>query len=363
MSQASKVKFLEAGRFHQDLKTRVEQYLKDRGRSPRDLPGMYAKTALILGWFVSSYLWLVFGAASPWGVAVGCVSLGLAMAGIGFSIQHDANHGSYSERKGVNRLLAWTLDAVGGSSYVWSWKHNIFHHSHPNVAGLDEDIDIQPLCRLAPSQKSHAPHRFQHAYIWVLYGLLPLKWHFIDDFKDLLTGRVGRQKMPRPSGWKLTGVLGGKLLFYGWALVVPALFHPLWQVAVGYLLTAFVLGLTLSTVFQLAHCVKEAEFTELPEASHTFPRDWAAHQVETTVDFARGNPVVSWYLGGLNFQVEHHLFPRVCHLHYPALSRIVEETCREHGVRYRANVSVGAALKSHVSWLKQMGRPALGVQS
>jgi linoleoyl-CoA desaturase len=137
LSQATKAKFLEAGPFHQSLKLRVDQYLEAGGRSPRDLPGMYAKTVIILGWFVGSYLWLVFGAASLWSAAGASVSLGLAMAGIGFSIQHDANHGGYSERRMINRLLGWTLDAVGGSSYVWSWKHNIFHHSHPNVVGLD----------------------------------------------------------------------------------------------------------------------------------------------------------------------------------------------------------------------------------
>jgi linoleoyl-CoA desaturase len=359
LSQATKAKFLESGPFHQDLKARVEQYLEASGRSARDLPGMYLKTAVILGWFGASYAWLVFGATNVWGVVAGCVSLGLATAGIGFSIQHDANHGSYSSRRSVNRLLGWTLDIVGGSSYVWGWKHNIFHHSHPNVVGLDEDIDIQPLCRIAPGQKLHAAHRFQHLYIWVLYGLLSVKWHFIDDFKDLVTGRIGRQKMPRPSGRKLAGVLVGKALFYGWTLVVPLLLHPLWQVALAYALTAFVLGLTLATVFQLAHCVEEAVFTEVPQHSHAIPHDWATHQIGSTVDFARGNWLVSWYLGGLNFQVEHHLFPRVCHLHYPALSRIVEDTCRKHGVHYRVNTSVGAALKSHVRWLKRMGQPVI----
>jgi linoleoyl-CoA desaturase len=359
LSQATKAKFLESGPFHQDLKARVEQYLEASGRSPRDLPGMYLKTAVIFGWFAASYGWLVFGASGPWGAIVGSVSLGLAVAGIGFSVQHDANHGSYSSRRDVNRLIGWTLDAIGGSSYVWNWKHNIFHHSHTNVVGLDEDIDIQPLCRIAPGQRLHAAHRFQHAYIWVLYGLLPVKWHFIDDFKDLITGRVGHQKMPRPSMRKLAGVLCGKLLFYGWTLALPLYFHPVWQVALCYALTSFVLGVTLATVFQLAHCVEEADFTQVPANSPTFASDWAEHQLGATVDFARGNPLVSWYLGGLNFQVEHHLFPRVCHLHYPALSRIVEDTCREHGVRYRANESVGAALKSHVRWLKRMGQPAI----
>lgn len=359
MSQATKAKFLESGPFHQDLKARVEQYLGASGRSPRDLPGMYAKTAIILGWFAASYGWVIFGATTALGVIVGCVSLGLAVAGIGFSVQHDANHGSYSNRRGVNRLFGWTLDCIGGSSYVWNWKHNIFHHTHTNVVGLDEDIDIQPLCRVAPGQRRHAAHRFQHLYIWVLYGLLSIKWHFIDDFKDLATGRIGRQKMPRPSPRKFAGILAGKAVFYGWTLAVPLYFHPVLNVALAYALTAFVLGLTLATVFQLAHCVEEATFTEVPAHSRTFPNDWAAHQVQSTVDFARNNPLVSWYLGGLNFQVVHHLFPRVCHLHYPALSRIVEATCREHGVNYRMNESVGAALKSHVRWLKRMGQPVL----
>ena len=363
LAQATKAKFLEAGPFHQALKTRVERYFQESGRSPRDLPAMYVKTVTLLGWLGASYAFLLFGSTSLWSALAGCVSLGLAMAGIGFSVQHDANHGGYSEHKSVNRVLAWTLDVLGGSSYVWSWKHNIFHHSHPNVAGLDADVDIQPFCRVAPAQPLHAAHRFQHLYIWLLYGLLAVKWHFVDDFKDVLNGSVGRQKMPRPAGRTLVGVLGGKLFFYGWALVLPAFFHPVWQVALCYALTSFVLGVTLASVFQLAHCVEEAAFPELPEGGGTFSREWAVHQVETTVDFARGNPLVSWYLGGLNFQVVHHLFPKVCHVHYPALSRLVEETCREHGVRYRSQHGVGAALRSHVRWLKRMGRPEVAIET
>ncbi|WP_375765143.1 acyl-CoA desaturase [Archangium gephyra] len=357
LAQATKAKFPEAGPFHQALKARVEQYFQDSGRPARDLPAMYAKTVALLGWFAASYAFLVFVADGVGSALLGCVSLGLAMAGIGFSVQHDANHGGYSERRAVNRLLALTLDVLGASSYVWSWKHNIFHHSHPNVAGLDADINIQPFCRVAPSQPLHRAHRFQHFYIWGLYGLLAVKWQFIDDFKDMLSGRVGLQKMPRPTGRKLAEALIGKLFFFGWALVLPAFFHPLWKVVLCHALTSFILGLTLASVFQLAHCVEEAAFPEVPEGGEAFTREWAAHQVETTVDFARGNRLVCWYLGGLNFQVVHHLFPRVCHLHYPALSGIIEKTCLEHGVRYRSQDSVRAALGSHVRWLKRMGQP------
>jgi len=359
LAYGTKVKFQAAGPFHQELKARVERYLAEDGRAQRDLPAMYLKTAVILAWFAGSYAFLVFVAASPWAALLGCVSLALAMGGIGFSIQHDANHGGYSDHKASNRLLGMTLDLLGGSSYVWSWKHNIFHHSHPNVVGLDADLELGDLGRLAPSQRRRSLHRFQHLYVWVLYGLLGVKWHFVDDFKDALSGSVGRQRMPRPAGLELATLIGGKLFFIGWAFVVPALFHPLWQVAVGYMVTVFVLGLTLATTFQLAHCVESADFPELPVGPRaSFEGDWAVHQLQTTVDFAPGNRLATWYLGGLNFQVVHHLFPTVCHLHYPALSRIVAETCRAHGMRYRVHDTVRSALSSHMRWLKQMGAGA-----
>lgn len=356
LAHSTKVKFQPASLFHQELKSRVERYFVESGRSPHASPAMYLKTAVILAWFVGSYGFLVFVAASPWAALLGCVSLALAMAGIGFSIQHDANHGGYSEGKANNRWLSMTLDLLGGSSYVWRWKHNIFHHSHPNVVGLDADLELGGLGRLAPLQRHRALHRFQHLYIWVLYGLLVVKWHFVDDFKDAIRGCVGNQRMPRPHGRDLARFIAGKLLFIGWAFVVPTLLHPLWQVALGYAVTVFLLGLTLSTTFQLAHCVDTADFPELPaDSSLSFPGDWAAHQLQTTVDFAPKNRLATWYLGGLNFQTVHHLFPTVCHVHYPALSRILDETCRAHGVRYRVHRTVRAALGSHVRWLKQMG--------
>lgn len=356
LAHGTKVKFQAAGPLHQELKARVERYFVESGRSPRAPTAMYLKTAVILAWFAGSYGFLVFVAASPWAALLGCVSLALAMGGIGFSIQHDANHGGYSERHASNRWLAMTLDLLGGSSYVWGWKHNIFHHSHPNVVGLDTDLDLGGLGRLAPSQRRRALHRFQHIYIWGLYGLLVVKWHFVDDFQNALQGHVGRQRIPRPTGRDLIGLIGGKLVFIGWAFVVPALLHPLWHVALGYAVTVVVLGLVLSTTFQLAHCVDSADFPELPAGSSAaFQGDWAAHQLQTTADFAPKNRLATWYLGGLNFQVVHHLFPTVCHIHYSALSRIVDETCRAHGVRYRVHETVGAALRSHVRWLKQMG--------
>jgi len=351
------VKFLQTSPFQRDLQQRVDRYFQETGLPERDVPRMYLKTALILAWFAGSYLFLLFFARSGWGLGIGAVSLGLAMAGIGFNIQHDANHGGYSNHRAVNRTLGWMLDVLGGSSYLWRWKHNVFHHTHPNVSTLDTDVESEPFIRMAPAQRRHKHHRLQHLYAWWLYGLLAVLWHFTSDFVDLTTGKMKGRTVPRPSGGALWALIAGKGVFFSWVFLVPALRHPLWQVVLAYGIASVVLGFTLSVVFQLAHCVGEATFPTVPEGGAAFECDFAEHQIRTTVDFARGNRLVTWYLGGLNYQVEHHLFPQVSHLHYPALAAIVEDTCRAHGVLYRAHARVGDALLSHARWLKEMGRP------
>jgi len=194
----------------------------------------------------------------------------------------------------------------------------------------------------------------------VLYGFLAIKWHFVDDFHQIAVGRIGGHRIPRPRGKDLLIFIAGKIAFFSMALGIPMLLHPWWAVLSTYALAAFVSGVALSIVFQLAHCVGEADFP-LPVVSATggerMETDWAVHQVQTTVDFARRNRVLSWLLGGLNFQIEHHLLSKICHVHYPALSKIVEQTCHDFGVRYAAHNSFFSALSSHYRWLVRMGRP------
>ena len=357
--KGSKVRYDPSTAFYAELKRRVEDYLKATGRSPRDIPPMYVKTVMMLSWCAVSYGLLVFAAGTGWQGLLLAVSLGLAMAGIGFNVQHDGAHGAYSQRRSVNRFMAMTLDMLGGSSYLWRWKHNVFHHNYPNVAGADDDIDIGPLGRLSPDQPLYRIHRFQHLYMWALYGFITLKWQLFDDFRDLVRGTMGGHRIPRPRGWDLVVLLGGKALFFGLAFVVPALFHPLRDVVVFYGVTSFTLGVTLGVVFQLAHCVEEASFPRPLEGTYRMEKEWAAHQVETTVDFARSNRLLTWYLGGLNFQIEHHLFPGICHVHYPALSAIVEPVCAQFGVRYSAHTTARGALASHFRLLRmdRLGGP------
>jgi linoleoyl-CoA desaturase len=355
-----KLKFNGSDRFIRELRRRVDAYFEHTGRRRRDCAQMYFKTATILAWFFGAYLLLLFVAASWWTAVPLAVVIGVAMAAIGFNIQHDGGHRAYSDRPWINKMMALTLDLMGGSSYLWNWKHNSIHHTYTNINGHDDDINVGFLARLSPEQRRFVFHRFQGIYLWILYGFLAIKWHFFDDFYNIAVGRIGGHRIPRPRGKDLAVFIGGKVAFFSMAFGIPMLLHPWWAVLGVYAIAAFVSGVVLSVVFQLAHCVAEADFpvpVAVPPNGERIENEWAIHQVQTTVDFARGNKVLCWFLGGLNFQVEHHLFSRICHVHYPALSKLVEETCREHGIRYAAHKSFFAALASHYRWLVEMSRP------
>lgn len=341
--------------FRRELRRRVEELIRKRRIRERDCPRMYFKTAVVLAAFALSYGLLVFAVRTWWQALPLAVLLGLTIAEIGFNIQHDGGHKAYSSRPWVNKLMAMTLDLVGGSSYMWRWKHVVFHHMYVNVAGHDTDIDLGIFGRLSPQQPRRGVYRWQQWYLWPLYGLMAIKWHFYDDYRDFITGRMGVNRFPRPRGWELVLFVGGKLVFLALAFGIPLLFHPLWVVLLFYVITVGVLGVALSVVFQLAHAVEEARFPAPQPGTTRMQEPWAVHQVEATVDFARSNRLVSWLVGGLNFQIEHHLFPTICHANYPTISNVVEDTCREYGVPYKANPSFHAAVASHYRWLKHMG--------
>ncbi|HEX6928258.1 MAG TPA: acyl-CoA desaturase, partial [Gammaproteobacteria bacterium] len=320
--------------FHQELRRRVDAWFSETGRRKRDNPAMYLKSAIILAVFFTTYGLLVFAAQAWWQAVPLTVLLGLATAGIGFNIEHDGGHNAYSSRRWVNRLSAFTLDMIGGSSYLWRWKHAVFHHTYVNIKGFDADIDLGTIARLSPHHHRFAHQRFQHWYAWPLYGVMAMKWHFYDDFRDLVIGRMGALPFARPRGRDLFVLLAGKLVFFTLAFGIPLLVHSFAAVAVFYALTAAVTGVTLSVVFQLAHCVEDAAFVEPEAGSDEIANAWAIHQAESTVNFARDSRLAAWYLGGLNFQIEHHLLPGICHVNYPALAPLVKQVCTEYGVRY-----------------------------
>ncbi len=349
-------KFQRTDEFRRILREKVNRYFAETARRPRDCPAMYLKSAILLLSLAGLYALLVF-APITWPVAIPLtILLGLTTAAIGFNIQHDGSHGAYSEHRWINKLAAMTLDLLGASSYVWARKHNTVHHTYTNVTGYDDDIDVGPLARLTPHQRHLPFHRFQHIYLWFLYGFLPIKWHFLDDFRDVIVGHIGGTPMPRPKGWDLALLLGGKAVFFTLALGIPLLFHPWWAVLAVYAGASIVQGIVLSVVFQLAHCVEETRFPLPDPATHRLADSWAVHQVQTTVDFSQNNHPLTWFVGGLNFQVEHHLFPQICHVHYPAIASIVRQTCAELGLPYVAQPTLRRGILSHYRWLRHMGR-------
>lgn len=358
----ARIAFHGGGAFHADLRARVRQLLADPARARRAQRAMYAKSIVMGAWALGSWLALVLLAQTAWQAGAAAVSLGLALAGIGFNIAHDANHGSYSAHPRLNRAMSWSMDVMGASSYVWRAKHNVVHHTYTNIAGADSDIDSMPFARFAPEQPRRSLHRFQHVYMWALYGLFAIKWHTTGDFGYLRSGVIGVTPLRWPRGRELAGFWAGKAVFVGWTIAIPLLLHPAWQVALGFAAVSFVLALTLAVTFQLAHCLEEADFPSAGDISAAGRAEWARHQVETTVDFAPRSRLATWYLGGLNFQIEHHLFSRVLHTHYPAMAEVVREVCERHGVRYRSHPTIASAISSHARWLRRMGRePAVSV--
>jgi len=359
LGAGDRVSFKNGGEFLRDLRAEVEHHLSAGHVRLRGAIRLYSKAPVAVGLIALSWVVLMFARPGAVGIVL-CIS-GLAAGAIlvAFCVQHDANHGSYFKSRRYNHAVGWTSDALlGFSSYAWRTKHNVAHHTYTNVDGYDDDIELSPLARFAPTQPTRPWYRFQHLYVWLVYSLMGLRWQTTGDLESLLRGSYGKTTLRSPSGWTWVSLLGGKAFFVGWAVVVPLLVYPWWAVATAYVGLTMVTSIVMATTFQLAHCVEEASFAAAGDlASGTRP--WAVHQVETTVDFCPRNKFLTWVLGGLNYQIEHHLFPRLPHTFYPAIAPIVERNCLRHGVRYTVQPSLRLALRSHVRHLRELGRAGL----
>jgi linoleoyl-CoA desaturase len=253
--------------------------------------------------------------------------------------------------------MARGLDLTGGSSYLWKYKHNGFHHNYSNIQDHDDDIEAGFLARLGPEQPRYWFHRYQHIYLWFIYGFVVIKWHIIDDFMNVWNAKIGQHTIKRPRGTELVVFIGGKVLFFILAFIIPSLVHPIWHVILFYLVTCWFMGTLIAIVFQLAHVVEEAEFPKPDAVTGNMTTGWAQHQVSTTMDFACQNRLLTWYLGGLNFQVVHHVLPTISHIHYPRVARIVKKACKKFNVKYNVQHTLFGAIRSHYRHLKKMGQP------
>ena len=351
-------KFLnvQGSTFHQELKRRVNNYFAETNKPSTGNFGLYFKAVLFWLFYVALYVHVVFYTPASWVALLECIAMGGLTAAIGFNVMHDGGHGSFSNSKFWNKIAGFSVNALGASGIMWNNKHNIIHHTYTNIDGIDDDIEIKPMLRMCSTQKKYFIHRFQHIYVWFLYTLLLLVWVFESDYRKYFKQKVGAVPIKKMSLFEHFAFWIAKI---GYAFMMIAL--PIYLVGflpwlIGFLAMAMFAGFILSIVFQLAHTVEETAFPTPDEDSNKIENEWAIHQIETTANFATKNRLISWLVGGLNFQIEHHLFPKISHVHYPAISKIIKNTCEEFNVKYIEYKRMRDAVISHALYLKKMGR-------
>lgn len=345
--------------FFATLTQRVNQYFKDQNISKHANGEMFFKTFFMLTLFFTPYTILITSTATTvLGQWLCAIVMGLGMAGIGLSIMHDANHGAYSGKPWVNDLMGFTLNLVGGNAFNWKVQHNVLHHTYTNVHEVDEDISPRGILRMAPGSKWKPFHRFQHWYAWFFYGLLTFVWIVFKDFQRIIKykkdGMIARQKTTVIKEWAVLILTKAVYWFYICYLPISLLDLTFGAWFIGFLSMHYVGGFILAMIFQPAHVVDGTVYPEADENGN-LENNWAVHQMQTTTNFANGNHLFSWYVGGLNFQVEHHLFPQICHVHYRNIAPIVEATAKEFGVPYKSKRTFIEAVVDHARMMKQLG--------
>lgn len=343
--------------FFKTLQQRVNAYFRTNEIQKTANFKMYFKTtSIFVAYFVP--LFIIYLGQLTFGLnMLMYFIMGLAVSCVGLCVMHDANHGAYSKNKTINRWLGYSLNLIGGSSFTWKIQHNFLHHTYPNVYQLDEDIDDKPFLRLSPHGKWEKYHRFQHIYAFLLYSLATISWVFLKDFRQLK--QYNSDGMTERNGFnakqETRTMIISKLIYFFYMLVLPILLGVIWwQVLLGFVLVHLMAGLLITIVFQLAHVVEGPEHLTAT-TEEEFANTWAIHQLFTTANFSTKNRFITWFVGGLNFQIEHHLFPHICHIHYPNISKIVRETVQEFNLPYYEFEHFHSAVWSHVKMLKQFG--------
>ncbi|MCW5898614.1 MAG: acyl-CoA desaturase [Flavobacteriales bacterium] len=341
------------------VRRNVNTYFKERGLSTKGDGRLVYKTIAMLTLYLAPFVLLLTLPVTGWWAMPFWMVMGVGMAGIGMSVMHDAVHGSASSHAWINRLMGNSMFLLGSNVFTWKVQHNVIHHTHTNVDAVDQDIDPPSLLRFSEHAPLRRIHRFQHIHAFFFYGLLSIT-KVVFDF--VMLSRFNRDGTTRRMGESPVGMMvriaAAKAVYLAVFIGLPILLTDLawWQVLLGFLVMHFVGGLILGTVFQLAHVVEGAE-QPLPDEHGVFHHDWVVHELLTTANFARNNKLLNWYIGGLNYQIEHHLFPHICHVHYRDIAPIVERTAQEYGLRYNMKPTLREALASHVRRLRELGRP------
>jgi linoleoyl-CoA desaturase len=364
MQKTKSITFAGTNRdFSAALNKRVNDYFKSNKLSRHANTEMIAKTFCMFTAYFLPYGLIISGTVTGVLPMLGClIIMSLGLAGVGLSVMHDANHGAYSSRNWLNTLIGYSLNLVGANAFNWKLQHNVLHHTFTNVHDEDEDISPRGALRLTPYSEWKKMHRYQFIYAWFLYGLMTIVWLFFKDFVRIVryhkTGLAKKQNANITHEWII--LIVSKLIYISYIFVIPLLFTSLawWQIILGIFVMHYIAGFILAIIFQPAHVIEGTEFP-IPDDNNSLENNWAVHQLLTTTNFGNSSRWFSWYVGGLNFQIEHHLFPNICHVHYRKIAGIVKETAAEFGLPYKSTRTFMQALIKHGRLLKQLGvRPA-----
>ena len=352
----SKITFPKTNPFFKSLKQKVDNYFETTTLLRSGNVPLYVKGVLQISIMFLSYTLLILSTPSVLISILLCIMFGVTMALIGFNIMHEGGHHSFSSNNYVNNIAAYSLNVLGGNSYFWKIKHNVFHHTYTNIDGMDSDIELGPLLRMHLNQKKYWYHKYQHIYCLFLYGLSYFSWIFLQDFVKYFKGIIATGHGKQSIHWKEHVIFWLTKIVYTFVyIVIPVYFKGFGAWLIGFSIASFSCGIFIGLVFQLAHAVEGTDFPQ-PTAENLITEEWAVHQIRTTANFATKSKLVSWMLGGLNFQVEHHLFPKISHIHYPVINQFVKETCLEFGILYNEFPTVGAAIQAHLYHVKALGK-------
>lgn len=347
--------------FFKELNRRVNQYFKENKISKQGNAKMIFKTIVMLVVYLTPLALMLTGVVTGfWPTIAMWTIMGFGMSGIGTSVMHDAIHGAYSSKPMVNRMVGYIINLVGGYHVNWKIQHNVLHHSYTNIQDFDEDID-KGVMRFSPTQDHKSIFRFQVFYAPILYCILTIYWYLIKDFEQLY--KFNKRGLLADQGLNFWTALAGILFHKAWYFVLfiglPLKFIalPASQIILGFLLMHFICGMLLALIFQTAHVLEETNFYKVDEDC-SVENNWAIHQLRTTANFAKNSTFFAWCIGGLNHQIEHHLFPHICHVHYPQIAGIVEQTATEYGIPYYQHKTFFGAIKSHFTLLNQLGTGA-----
>lgn len=342
--------------FHTEMKKRINDYFNKVGKSSTGNYTLWFKAVILVSALLAVYIHLVFFTPPVFWAITESLVMGALTAAIGFNVMHDGAHGSFSKYKWVNKMAAISVNFLGADNFMWRNKHNVIHHAYTNIDGVDDDIDAKPFLRLCPEQKFYKIYKFQYLYFWMAYSLLYIWWIFVTDYKKYFMQRIGPVALQKMKWYNHVSFWTFKIIHAFLFIVLPVIMVGPIAWLIGFLTFALFAGFVLSIVFQLAHTVEHTHFPLPNESTGKMEDEWAIHQLKTTANFATKNKLVSWFVGGLNFQIEHHLFPKISHIHYPAISKIIKQVCMEYGITYIEYPKVHLAVASHIAFLRQMGK-------